>query len=159
MQQIEVLIEKFYSSFAKHDYRSMQQCYHENASFADPVFPDLEGKRVKAMWHMLCEAGKDLKIEYNGIGAYGNSAKAKWNAVYTFSKTGRIVHNSVASVFIIQDGLIISQHDSFDLWKWSRMALGSPGVLLGWSSLLKSKIKDNAHSQLKRFIEKYPEYQ
>lgn len=158
MRKNEQLIEKFYSAFAQRDYKSMQECYHTNAHFSDPVFPNLERKQIKAMWHMLCEAGRDLKIEFSGIGAYDNSAKAEWKAVYTFGKTGRLVHNSVESVFILKDDLIFNHKDSFDLWKWSRMALGSAGILLGWSSLLKDKIKTNAFSQLKRFIETHPEY-
>lgn len=137
----------------------MKQCYHENACFTDPVFPNLRGKRIKAMWHMLCESGKDLKINYQILKDNSGTIKAEWNATYAFGKTQRVVYNSVKSVFIIKDDLIIDHKDSFDLWKWSGMALGIPGIFFGWSFLVKNKIKKSALSKLNRFIEGHPEYQ
>ncbi len=158
MSNNEQLIEKFFRAFAEGNYIKMQQCYHANAHFSDPVFPDLRGNKIKAMWHMLCESGKDLKINYGGFVTEKNSVKANWDAIYTFGKTKRVVHNFVRSIFTIKDGVIIAQRDSFNLWRWSRMALGTPGIFLGWSSLLQGKIKTNASEQLNRFIEKHAAY-
>jgi len=158
MKNTEELIKTFYNSFAKRDFQSMQKCYHEDSQFSDPVFPNLKGKQINAMWHMLCESGKDLIIDYSGVGAYGNSAKANWRAVYTFSKTGRIVHNEINATFVLKDNLIISHRDDFNFWKWSKMALGTTGSILGWSDYLKNNVRNNANKQLKKFIEHHPVY-
>jgi hypothetical protein len=158
MKKSEELIKNFYFSFAKKDYQSMQKCYHENALFSDPVFVHLERREINAMWHMLCEAGKDLMIEYSGIGAYDNSVRATWKAIYTFGKTGRIVHNIIQSSFVLKDDLIISHTDQFDFWKWSKMAFGTNGALMGWSDFFKEKVRGEATRQLNKFIEKHPQY-
>ena len=41
----------------------MIECYHPEIHFKDEVF-NLNGKKVGAMWHMLCERGKDLEISF-----------------------------------------------------------------------------------------------
>ena len=40
--------------------------------------------------------------------------------------------NRIDATFALRDGLIRRHHDSFDLWRWLRQALGFKGVLLGW---------------------------
>lgn len=82
------LIKKFYTSFANRDPAGMAECYHSKVEFSDPVFPDLKGSRAAAMWKMLCERGKDLKIEFRDIDADDSSGRAHWEAWYTFSATG-----------------------------------------------------------------------
>jgi hypothetical protein len=158
MRKPENLIEHFYKSFAKKDYMSMQACYHKEAVFSDPVFTNLSGNPILAMWHMLCIAGKDMQITYNNVGAFDNSAQANWKAVYTFSKTGRIVHNNISARFYFKDDLIIHHADTFDFWKWSSMALGLSGYLLGWTQFLQQKVQRTAMQQLEHFIKQNPQY-
>jgi hypothetical protein len=52
----------------------------------------------------------------------------------------------------IEDEKIIIHEDSFDFWKWSRMALGTPGLLLGWTPFLKKKVRTQAQTSLQNFI-------
>ncbi len=56
------------------------------------------------------------------------------------------------SSFQFQDGKIIQHHDSFNFWKWSFMALGPVGLILGWSPLVKNKIQKQAAKNLNKFI-------
>ena len=53
----------------------------------------------------------------------------------------------------IRDGLITEHTDQFDIWKWSRQALGLSGVLLGWSNFMKVKIRKMASKNLGKFME------
>jgi len=53
--------------------------------------------------------------------------------------------------FLFQDGKIIKQTDSFDIWKWSRQAFGWKGFLLGWTSFMKKKIQMQANKSLRAF--------
>ncbi|MNP52903.1 hypothetical protein D3C76_1473270 [compost metagenome] len=59
--------------------------------------------------------------------------------------------NDIQARFVIRDGLISQHHDSFDLWRWSRQALGMPGVLLGWSPMLQNKVRQQAFKGLRAF--------
>ena len=45
--------------------------------------------------------------------------------------TGRPVHNIIDAQFTFRDGLIVTHIDTFNLWRWSRMALGPKAVALG----------------------------
>lgn len=150
------LITTFYEGFQNRDHNAMAICYHDAVHFSDPVFVDLRGKQVKAMWHMLCERGSDLQVEFSNVVADDTSGSAHWEATYTFS--GRSVHNAIEASFVMRDGLISDHRDVFNLWKWSRMATGLPGTLLGWSAFGQEKIRSTAMSGLQRFIGDHPEY-
>jgi len=106
------------------------------------------------MWHMLCERGKDLTLTFTNVRADDQTGSAHWEAAYTFSKTGRHVLNVIDAAFEFRQGRIAWHTDSFDLWKWSRMALGLPGVLLGWSSPMQAAIRREAVRGLESFIQK-----
>lgn len=152
------LVEQFYGSFQRKDYADMIACYHPQIHFSDPVFTDLRGQRAAAMWHMLIERGQDLTLIYEGVQADENSGRAHWEATYTFS-TGRKVVNVIDAQFKFAEGKIIEHRDHFDLWRWTRMALGPMGVLLGWTPLVQNKVRQTAAAGLEKFIEKHPEYQ
>ena len=148
------LIEKFYTSFQKKDYQGMQSCYHENITFSDPAFPNLKGKEAGAMWEMLCSVGGNLEITFNNLKVAADSGSVHWEAKYKFSATGRFVHNKIDATFRFSDGKIIAHTDYFNFWKWSKMALGTPGMLLGWSSFLQNKVQKTAGEKLEKFIKK-----
>ena len=146
-----ILLGKLYSAFASRDGAGMSACYHEAATFKDPVF-NLRGAEVGAMWRMLCSRGKDLRVDASNLEADENIGSAEWQAWYSFSATGRSVHNQVQSRFRFADGRIIEQVDTFSFMAWSRQALGPVGLLLGWSPFLKNKVRANAHTALAAYI-------
>jgi ketosteroid isomerase-like protein len=148
----EELIERFYDAFCTGDFRTMQDCYHDEATFRDPVFQALSSPEVKAMWEMLLKAARDLKINYSYVKANDHEGSAHWEAWYTFSKTGRKVHNVINASFTFRDGKIWRHEDQFDLWRWSRQALGMSGVLLGWSPLVVNKVRGTARRGLEKFM-------
>lgn len=152
MHPHEALITTFYSAFQRGDYAAMQVCYHGNAEFSDPVFQHLNSKEVKAMWQMLLTSAKDLKVEFKNVKADDTKGSCHWEAWYTFSRTGRLVHNIIEARFQFKDGKIIQHRDSFDMWRWSRQALGTSGLLLGWSPLVKNKVRSTAGRSLEKFM-------
>lgn len=152
------LIIKFYEAFSQKDYKTMSDCYHDDVSFRDEAFT-LKGKEASAMWHMLCVRGKDLSLSFSDVEANEEAGSAHWEAKYTFSQTKRKVHNKIDAQFKFKDGKIIEHIDSFDFWAWSKQALGTPGLILGWSGFLKNKVKQQAAESLNAFISKNPEYQ
>ncbi len=158
MNSAEQLIEKFYISFEQKNWKGMQECYDDAVIFNDPVFQHLKGKEAFAMWHMLTTAGKDLSVSFKNIKANDASGSCDWDAHYSFSRTGRKVHNIIHAEFKFHNGKIIEHRDSFDLWRWSRMALGTSGLLLGWSPLVKNKIRATANSSLNKFTAEHAEY-
>lgn len=147
----QAVLERFYRAFAARDGDAMAACYAPDAKFQDPVF-GLKGGDVGAMWRMLCLRGKDLRIEFSDIQCDADGGSANWQAWYTFSSTGRPVHNIVHSTFRMKSGLILEQSDQFAFWRWSRQSLGPVGILLGWTPLLKNKVRASAASALRQFI-------
>lgn len=149
------LIESFYQAFQKRDAAAMAACYHPSVVFNDPVFANLVGWRAGAMWRMLCERGKDLQVTYSDVTASETLGSAKWEARYTFSATGKSVHNKISARFEFSDGKIIRHTDDFDLRAWMGMALGAQGKLLGWLPPLQNAVKAKAMKGLEQYIAKH----
>ncbi len=148
-------IIKFYDAFANADAEKMCELYHPDVEFQDPAFGILKGTEVCQMWKMLIERSVgNLKIDFSEIKANEHLGSAKWTANYHFSKTNRKVVNSVASKFHFKDGLIIKHIDDFDIWKWSKQALGIKGFLLGWTGFMQKKIQEQARMSLKKYCER-----
>jgi ketosteroid isomerase-like protein len=146
------LLEDFYRAFNARNGEAMARCYHDEVVFSDPAFPRLSGGEVADMWRMLLARAKgEFSVELVDATADSDGGQAEWTARYTFSQTGRLVENHILSRFAFRDGLIVRQHDTFDFWKWSRMALGAKGALLGWSPLLKRIVRNNAAKALAGF--------
>jgi hypothetical protein len=155
-------LETFYGAFARLDAATMGRCYAPGAVFDDEVF-SLRGQReVAGMWGMLCAAtrakGADVwKLHYRDLQADASSGRAHWDAHYRFSATGRLVDNSIDARFEFDpEGQIVRHRDSFDFWRWSRQALGTPGMLLGWTPILRGKVRRQAGANLQRFLAKEP---
>jgi hypothetical protein len=152
------LIEVFYNAFAAGNYSTMQACYQPTVTFEDAVF-NLKGKEVGAMWHMLSEGGTDLQATHRDVQADDATGRAHWEARYTFSSTGRKVHNVIEAEFRFESGRILVHHDHFDFWRWSSQALGPSGMLLGWTPFVHNKVRATARARLDRFIQSHPQYQ
>lgn len=154
MNANEETIRRFYAAFQQRDAAAMAACYAPDVQFSDPVFTDLRGPQAGLMWKMLCERGKDLRIEFRDVRADGATGSAHWEAWYTFSATGRQVHNVIEATFELRDGLIVKHADRFDFYRWSRQALGPAGVVLGWSPLLRNKVRATAKKSLDEYAAK-----
>jgi hypothetical protein len=152
----EALIQKFYTAFQARDAAGMCACYHPAVGFSDPVFGRLPASAAAAMWHMLCARAKDLQINYGDIQANAETGTAHWEARYTFGKKSRPVHNVIDAAFAFRDNLIVQHDDMFDLWKWTRMALGPTGLLLGWTPWLQSAVRRDARRGLDAFMQNPP---
>lgn len=148
------LIERFYAAFGRRDAEAMAACYHREIEFSDPVFPALRGDAAGDMWRMLAARATDLQIRCEVLGADDARGAARWEADYTFKQTGRKVANRIEAEFEFADGLIRRHTDRFDLWRWTRMALGAPGWLLGWSPLVANKLRGQAARGLQDFRRK-----
>jgi len=156
MHPNQALIETFYRAFQQKDHETMASCYHPDVRFRDEAF-ELSGKEVAAMWHMLCERGTDLTMTFSVQEQQGNIT-AHWEPRYTFSQSGRPVHNIVDATFEFKDGKIIRHIDQFGFWRWSRQALGLAGWLLGWSGLLRNKVRTMAGKNLEKFMAQHRQY-
>lgn len=157
MHPNHALIERFYQSFQKRDAEGMVACYHPDVVFSDPAFVDLHGAEARGMWRMLCARGKDLTLEFSDVRADDSTGSAHWEAKYTFSGTGRHVHNVIDASFEIRDGKIVRHQDRFDFWRWTRMALGPAGLLLGWTPFLQNTVRKKARTGLADYMAKHPE--
>ena len=148
----EALIERFYAAFDAKDGVTMAGYYLPRATFTDPVFPGLRGPEAGAMWRMLTGRSTDLRVELLEHEADGDRGSAHWLAHYTFGQTGRPVVNDVRATFHFSDGMILEHTDSFGFYRWARQALGPPGLLLGWTPVLRAYVRRRARAQLEEFM-------
>jgi ketosteroid isomerase-like protein len=146
------LIRRFYDAFAARDGEAMAACYAPDARFSDPVFTDLEGEEPGAMWRMLTARADDLEVDLVEHEADGDRGSARWIARYTFTQTGRPVRNDVRASFRFSNGLIAEHRDEFDFYRWARQALGAPGLLLGWTPILRAATRRRARASLDEFM-------
>ena len=144
MPENEQLIERFYAAFGARDGATMAACYTPDAVFSDPVFGELRGADPGRMWIMLTGRAQDLAITLESHSASGDTGEAHWLADYTFAATGRQVHNDVRARFVFRDGLIAEHRDAFSFYAWSRQALGPAGLLLGWTPILRNRVRGQA---------------
>ncbi len=154
MQINNALIIRFYEAFARLDAEGMAACYSDDVLFSDPVFGELRGKQAGDMWRMLTSRAQDFSVVFDNVRADERSGGAHWVATYLFSQTGRTVVNNIQARFVFRDGKICEHHDHFDLWRWSRQALGTKGLLLGWTPLVQNAIRAQAQKGLKAFTQK-----
>lgn len=145
------LITRFYQAFKCLDAEAMAACYSPDVVFSDPAFGTLHGKDAADMWRMLVSRAKDFSLTFDNVRADERGGGAHWVATYLFSQTGRTVINDIQARFVIRDGLICEHHDHFDLWRWARQALGTKGLLLGWTPLVQGKVREQALKSLKSF--------
>jgi ketosteroid isomerase-like protein len=146
------LIRRFYEALDAQDGDSMAACYTPDATFRDPVFGELRGSEVGAMWRMLTERSDDLAVDLVEHGSDGDRGWARWIATYTFTQTGRGVTNDVRASMLFRDGLIADHRDDFDLYRWSRQALGPPGLFLGWTPIVRGAVRRRAREGLEEFL-------
>lgn len=152
----------FYGAFRELDAATMQACYAPNARFQDPVFRLTGRESIGGMWSMLCEGIKargraDWRLEFRDLAAEGRRGSAHWEARYRYGATGARVHNVIDADFGFDErGLILAHHDRFDLWRWSRQALGTQGLLLGWMPWFKTKLREQAARRLDNWRSRPP---
>ncbi len=152
MHQNEKIIEEFYTAFSALDAEKMTALYADKIHFMDPVFPELHDEEARTMWQMLCSNAQNFTLTYSDIEADDEYGTARWEAVYTFSSTGRKVHNKIKAHFRFKEGKIIEHMDYFKFWTWSSQALGLKGTLLGWSGFLQKKVQEGAAVNLNKFM-------
>jgi hypothetical protein len=148
------LIETFYTAFQSHNADEMCACYHPEVTFTDPAFGTLHGARATSMWRMLVGRSTDLQVTFRDVHADDRRGSAHWEAKYSFGPKRRPVHNIIEAEFVFKDGLIYQHTDLFNIWKWSSMALGVAGTLLGWTPFIQSAVRKNALSGLEKFMAK-----
>ncbi|WP_024645632.1 nuclear transport factor 2 family protein [Pseudomonas syringae] len=152
-QANSALITRFYEAFAQLDAEAMSACYTDDVLFSDPAFGELRGAQVGDMWRMLTSRAKNFSVVFDQVRADDRAGSAHWVATYLFSQTGRTVVNDIQARFVFRDGKICDHRDHFDMWRWSRQALGFKGLLLGWTPLVRNAVRAQALKGLKTFSE------
>jgi len=154
----QALLKRFYAAFATLDARAMQSCYAPDAQFEDPLFALRGAEQIGAMWQMLCQTIRNggpavWRLETREVEAAGGErGSAHWEARYRSGAAGRMVHNVVEAQFTFEGGLIAGHSERYDFWRWSRQALGSTGLVMGWSPMLRNQVRRQAQGKLERFL-------
>ena len=148
------LLHRLFTGLSHHDHGEMASCYHQDAAFRDIAFDLIGKKQIHAMWHMISET--DIRPTFHVVRADEERGVVKLVDDYTFTSTGKPVHNIIVSNFRFQGGRIIDHQDVCDARAWASMALGGPvGFFAGRFRILRSF---QARRLLRSFIAKHPEY-
>ena len=158
MHPNQTTLNNFYQAFSRLDAEGMAACYADDVQFEDEAF-SLRGKaEVAGMWRMLCaatEAGNraDWRLDWLDVEADDKAGQVRWESHYRFAATRRMVHNRVLARFHFDaEGRIVTHQDRFNFWRWSWMALGVPGAVLGWSPMFRKQVRKQARANLDRFL-------
>jgi len=147
----QALIERFYGAFDAKDGDTMAACYAPDARFHDPVFGELNGVEAGDMWRMLTGRAQDLRVELLEHDAGDERGTAHWRAHYTFAQTGRPVVNDIQASFRFAGALIAEHDDRFGFYRWARQALGTEGMLLGWTPFMRNAVSRRAREGLREY--------
>jgi hypothetical protein len=151
-------IYHLYNCLQDRNIDGMLSCYHPNVVFHDPVFGELKRERLFYMWRMLLSRmGSNAKIEIQNVYALNKKATCSWSADYEYGRSKKKIHNEINSNFKFEGNRIISQSDSFDLYKWSKQANGLVGFLFGWTPTMQNMIVKQSNQFLDYYISKHPE--
>lgn len=151
-QDNAAIIEQLYAALDRGDGEAMAALYAPDAHFEDPAFGSLTGEEAGDMWRMLTRPPADVSVELRAHQAWDETnGSARWVATYTFSRTGRPVVNDVRARFHFKEGKIVEHVDSFSFSTWSRQALGTPGLLLGWTPILPAMFRKKTRAMLDEF--------
>ena len=151
MSPKEQAVSEFYKAFNELDAEKMVSLYHSQVEFTDPAFGTLKGEHAGNMWRMLCKNARDFSVECSGIKEDGNRVETKWEAHYTFSRSGRRVHNIIHASFEFEGDKVIRHIDQFNLHRWAKQALGFKGFLFGGTSFFQKGLQKQTHQLLTKF--------
>lgn len=154
MEKNKDIAQQFYDAFIQKDGMTMAACYHDQVIFEDPAFGELHGKDAGDMWNMLCANATDLRISYEVLSATPHETTVKWQAWYTFSQTGKPVHNIVTASMQFKDGKIVDHRDHFDLHRWAIQAMGWKGWMIGGMPFFRKKLQQQTHRLLLSYQQK-----
>jgi len=147
------LLDKFYTSFKNKDAAGMASCYHDDIIFHDPAFGTLKGEEAKAMWKMLLSKNdNELKINYTILEASETQGSVEWEGSYIYGPKRRKVTNQISAYFEFKEEKIFRHTDTFNIYKWSKQALGFKGTLLGWMPFFKKKIQQKTNRLLSKYM-------
>lgn len=146
------LLNKLFNALNQRNAAAMTSCYHANATFHDIAF-DLRGRReIGDMWRMICTS--DIRATFEVVDANDGGARVSVVDDYTFSDTGRPVHNVIDSRFRFDHGLIVEQRDNCDPHAWGAMAIGGVGGFI--AGRVPALRRRKAKRKLAKFVAEHP---
>ncbi len=145
------VVHRFYEAFAQGDAAAMGACYHRLATFEDPAFGTLDRQAACDMWAMLLSRSTDLTLSHRVLDETDPTVRVRWEARYTFTRTGRPVLNRIEATLTLEDGLIRTHRDRFSFWAWARQAFGVSGLMLGWTPWFQAKVRAEALRSLQAY--------
>lgn len=145
-QDSAAVVIRFFESYQKNDWQNMARCYHDKASFSDPIYPDLREESIVYLWFSRLAARRVVDLQYRVLFADDRKAQVEWSGLSPLH--GKSVQIKGLSTFALWDATIVRQVDEFSFVQWSRQALGWKGWLLGSLRFYQARVQRSARSQL-----------
>lgn len=147
------LVETFFQSMGRGDFRTLNACYSHDIIYSDPIFGLLKGDDVRMMWQMLLEGAKDISVKILEIEDVDEEyITCRYSISYFFEPTGRTISNLPKAFMRIKDEKIIEHSDGYRLSTFIANAYGLKGQVLGWSGFMKKSVQRRYSNLLTQFI-------
>ena len=156
------VVEKFLTYYSQHDFNGMHDCLHKDIKFSDFAF-DIQGREVRAMWHWFCVPFLPRKEPVNVpkfkvVKCDADTVTAEYEVSYRSGDDQRPVDYCIEAHFVLQNGKIVEQKDTFgnvSQFEFAKMAFGFPLELLALTPLLRPIVQKKASDKLSQFMKKY----
>lgn len=122
-------VRDFYLAFQSVLPGEMGKYYAPNAKFSDPMFGELDALETAIMWQMILKGGTaTINLKAQEPSEITNSTvRIEWTAIYDSPvpgvPAGFLVINKVVTEITLENGLILTQKDTFDSCAWAKMAI------------------------------------
>lgn len=144
-------VKRFFHAQSLGDWQSMARCYHDQASFCDPLFPDLRSDRIVHRLYMLYSREsqqriRDPQLDFKIIFADERKVQVEW--VHEYQQGERTIKNQGLSTLALWDDLIVRHVDEFKFADWAKQSLGIRGLFLGRLESFQRRVQRSARVQL-----------
>jgi hypothetical protein len=145
-QTANQLIVRFFEAYNQNDWQSIARCYHDKASFSDPIYPDLREESIVYLWFDRLATRKKVDLKFRVVFADERKVQVEWSGLSPLH--GRSVRINGLSTFALWDEAIVRHVDEYSFVDWSRQALGWKAWLMGGLRFYQTRVQRSARSQL-----------
>ncbi len=135
----QTIITNLFQLLQAKKYDEVAKLYTVDAKFTDGIFMLEDAENIRKMWNYLGVIFTELTIKIVSVTETENGAIVTWESFYNLR--GNKIHNKLKSEFVLINGRIDSQTDSFSFYRIARQTSGAKGVLFGWLPSVKKTIQ------------------
>jgi hypothetical protein len=150
----EPAVRRLLHGLASHDAGLLLSVYHPQASYTDPVHPDIRGARLG--WLIRYRLAHFEHLQGEPLWIRGDERKGQMQWRLSWRRRGATGQGrlTLLTTFSFWEDAIVRQVDEFQPWACLRQTRGLSGLALGWLPGRLSTEQRRAAAGLDRFIQR-----